>query len=204
MKEQETKKSAMKTVLSILPLLIFFLVYKFSPYPKDLDRFLVATAVFIAFSIVAMALSWLQFREIEVMSWVSLILILAFGGLTLYFQDESFLKIKPTILNGLFSVLLLGAWILKYPLFERIFSGSLPKIHPDGWLVLTRNWGLFFLFVALLNEFVWRNFSTDNWVTFKVWILLPLNFLFAMSQVKTIMHYNLEEYNGHDRDSGDD
>jgi len=114
--------------------------------------------------------------------------VLIFGGLTIYFQDAAFIKMKPTIVDLLFSGVLLGGLLFGQSLLKYVF-GDVYKLKPQGWLILTVRWGLFFLFLAVLNEIVWRNFSTDIWVAFKVWATMPITVIFTMFQLPILSKY---------------
>jgi len=123
-----------------------------------------------------------------------LVIISVFGGLTLYLQDETFIKVKVTIINGLFSATLLGGWLIKKPLLKYVL-GEAMKLEFAGWMLMSRNWGLFFLVIAIANEIVWRNFSTDTWVTYKTFGILPLTFIFMMTQLPIMQKHMIEDEN---------
>ena len=164
------------------PLLIFFAVNYFY-------GIFAATASLMATMPIAMAWSWKTRKHIPPMMWVSVILVLIFGGLTIYLQDERFIKIKPTIIFTMFGAVLFGGLLFKKPMIKYVFEAAFPPMDPRGWTVLTVAWGGFFLFKAGLNEFVWRNFSTDAWVTFKTFGFLGLTFLFVFLQLPIIAKY---------------
>jgi intracellular septation protein len=117
--------------------------------------------------------------------------VLVFGTLTLWLKDETFIKMKPTIVNTLFGSILLGGLYFGKSLLGYVFDSAF-KLDAQGWRKLTLRWGLFFLFLAVLNEIVWRNFSTDFWVAFKVWGTLPITLAFTMSQMPLIMRHGSE------------
>ncbi len=151
----------------------------------------VATGVLMAAVLVVLALSYHWERRIPLMPLVTAVVVLIFGGLTLVLRDEAFIKMKPTIVNGLFAFALFlglafGKALLK-PLFNPVF-----QLDDSGWKKLSLRWALFFVFLALVNEVVWRSFSTDFWVNFKVFGNLPLTLLFAVSQVPLIQRHSLE------------
>ena len=125
------------------------------------------------------------------------VVVLVFGGLTLYFHDDTFIKLKPTIVNALFAVVLLGGLLFKQSLLRYVF-GDVYKLKPEGWTILTLRWGLFFLFLAVLNEVVWRGAdawiadptaATNLWVTFKVWATMPITVVFTMLQLPLLTKY---------------
>jgi intracellular septation protein len=140
----------------------------------------------------ALAISWVLTRTLPVMPLVSGVVVLVFGALTLYLQDELFIKMKPTIVNTLFGVTLLGGLAFGKSLLGYVFDSAF-RLDAEGWRKLTLRWGVFFLFLAVVNEVVWRMFSTDFWVAFKVWGIMPITIAFTMSQMPLIMRHSLEE-----------
>jgi intracellular septation protein len=118
--------------------------------------------------------------------------VVVFGGLTLWLHDETFIKIKPTIIYCLFGGVLLGGLAVGRSLMGYVFDAVF-KLSDEGWRKLTLRWGLFFFGLAVLNEVVWRSVSTDTWVTFKVFAILPITFAFALLQVRLINRYSLED-----------
>ena len=119
-------------------------------------------------------------------------IILVFGGLTIYFDNESFFKMKPTIINILFAVILYLGIILKKPLLKYLLGSAL-KLQDKGWSILTKRWIYFFIVLALLNEIIWRTQSTDLWVNFKVFGILPITFIFTLTQFSIIRKYQIED-----------
>ena len=190
----------LKLALEIGPLLVFFFanargewVVSLWPPLGDLGGPLfVATALFMAAVAISLIVSWLLTRTIPIMPLVSGVVVFVFGALTLYLQDETFIKMKPTIVNTLFAVVLLGGLMFGKSLLGYVFDSAF-RLDADGWSKLTLRWGLFFIFLAVANEVVWRNFSTDFWVAFKVWGIMPITFLFTVSQMPMIMRHSLEE-----------
>jgi intracellular septation protein len=174
-----------KLAIDLGPLLIFF-------GTNAVYGIYAGTAAFMAATIVSLGVAWLRFHKLPVMPLVSAVVVLAFGGLTLYLQDETFIKLKPTIVYTMFALLLAAGLLLKKPLLELLF-GPVFSLTDEGWRKLTLRWALFFLAMAVLNEIVWRNFSTDFWVNFKVFGFLPLTFLFAMLQVPLMQRYTVAE-----------
>ena len=169
------------------PLLIFFTIY----FKNDNDLKL-AIPPFIIATIVALILLYFLEKKISIVALTSGVLITFFGGLTLYFDNKIFFYLKPTIINLLFAaVLLFGKYLTKKPLLQFFFQNSL-NLQDEGWKILSNRWIYFFIFVAILNEMVWRTQSEAFWVNFKVWGLLPISFLFAVSQVPLINKYKVE------------
>ena len=149
----------------------------------------VATAVFMVAILVALAASYALTRRLPVMALVSAVVVLVFGGLTLLLQDELFIKLKPTIIYLLFAGTLFGGLLFNKPLLAMVFD-QMFSLTAEGWRKLTVRWALFFLFLAVLNEIVWRTQSTDTWVAFKVFGVMPLTFVFAMLQFPLLKKYD--------------
>lgn len=175
----------LKLALDLGPLVLFFLVN------AKLGIFY-ATGVFMAAVLVALVVSYALIRRLPVMTIVSAVIVTVFGGLTIVLADETFIKLKPTIIYLLFAGLLFGGLVLRKPLLEIVFD-QMFHLTEEGWRKLTMRWAIFFLALAILNEIVWRNFSTDAWVSFKVFGALPLTFIFAMLQVPLLNKYATPE-----------
>ncbi|MGH6864909.1 MAG: septation protein A [Methyloceanibacter sp.] len=171
----------MKLAIELGPLLVFFGV-------NAAAGIFAGTAAFMAATVISLGFAWLRFHKVPAMPLVSAVIVLLFGGLTLYLQDETFIKLKPTIVYSMFAVLLAGGLLLRKPVLELLF-GSAFNLTDEGWRKLTFRWALFFVAMAALNELVWRNFSTDFWVSFKAFGFLPLTFAFAMLQVPLLQRY---------------
>ena len=152
----------------------------------------VATAVFIPAILAALAVSYAKTRHVPVMPVVTAVIVVVFGGLTLFLQNETFIKLKPTIVYLLFAGVLLGGLAFRKPLLGMVFD-TVFNLTDEGWRKLTLRWGVFFLFLAVLNEIVWRNFSTDTWVSFKVFGFLPITFIFAAAQFPLLQKYAVPE-----------
>jgi intracellular septation protein len=181
-----------KLVLELGPLALFFAAY------SRLGIF-AATAVLMACVVVTLGVSYAMLRRIPVMPLVTAVIVLIFGSLTLIFHDETLIKIKPTALYILFGAALFAGIWLKKPLLKILFDGAL-HVTEEGWRQLTWRWAFFFLFLAVLNEIIWRTQSTDLWVKFKTFGFLPLTLLFAVAQAPLIMRYEtkVEEEPGDD------
>ena len=119
-------------------------------------------------------------------------IVLLFGGLTIYFDNDVFFKMKPTIINVLFAVILYGGILINKPLLKYLLGAAL-KLEEAGWKILTQRWIGFFIALAVLNEIVWRTQSTDIWVNFKVFGILPITFIFTMTQFPLIKKYQIED-----------
>ena len=140
-----------------------------------------ATAAFMVATLIALAAGWMLERRLPVMPLVSGIFVLFFGGLTLVLADETFIKLKPTLVNTLFAAILFGGLATGRSLLKPLF-GAAVQLTERGWSQLTLRWAVFFVVLAILNEIVWRNFSTDFWVSFKLFGIMPLTFVFAAAQ----------------------
>jgi intracellular septation protein len=170
-----------RLAVEVGPLVIFFAV-------NSWQGIYAATGTFMVAVVVAVAVPYATVRHLPTLPLVSAALVLVFGGLTLYLQDEVFIKIKPTLINALFGVIVLGGLALGKN-FVRSVMGTMTDLTDEGWRLLARRWGWFFLALAVLNEIVWRSVSTDTWVSFKVFGLLPLTLVFAMAQVPLMQRH---------------
>ncbi len=190
----------LKLALELGPLLVFFfanarggwLVERFPALAAFGGPIFIATALFMIATAIALAVSWSLTRTLPMMPLVSGAVVFVFGGLTLWLQDDVFIKMKPTIVNTLFGAVLLGGLWFGKSLLGYVFDSAF-SLDAEGWRKLTLRWGLFFLFLAILNEIVWRSFSTDAWVAFKVWGIMPITILFTLSQMPLIMRHSLDE-----------
>jgi intracellular septation protein len=190
----------LKLILELGPLMIFFFANTRGERLAELFPTLaalggpifVATGLFMAATAVALAASWLLTRSLPIMPLVSGVVVLVFGTLTLWLQDDVFIKMKPTIVNALFGAVLLGGLAFGRSLLGYVFDSAF-KMDAEGWRKLTLRWGLFFLFLAVVNEVVWRTTTTDTWVAFKVWGIMPITLLFTLSQMPLIMRHSLDE-----------
>ena len=181
------KRPIIKFFADIGPLLLFFIIYF-----KNDNNLKLAIPPFIIATLVALALVYFFERKIPMVPLISGILISLFGGLTIYFDNKIFFYMKPTIINLLFaSFLFFGKYFTKKPLLKIFFQNAL-NLEQEGWRRLNYRWMCFFIFVAILNEIVWRTQSEPFWVNFKVWGLLPISFLFAASQIPLINKYKLK------------
>lgn len=170
-----------RLALDLGPLLIFFAAFKY------LGIF-GATAAFMAAIGVALAIGWMVEKKLSPMPLFTAVLVMIFGGLTLYLKNDIFIKMKPTVLYGFFAVMLLAGLRFNRLFIKYVFAQAF-ELDEAGWRILTVRWGLFFLSLAVLNETVWRATSTATWVAFKVWGIIPLIFLFALAQTPLVMKH---------------
>lgn len=180
-----------KLLLDFGPLAAFFLAFRFGPGGQD-ERILTATGALIACSLLALAVTYAVEKRIAMMPLVSGILVTVLGGMTLYLKDETFIKMKPTFVNLLFAAILLGGVLFKKPMLKYVLSDAI-HMREEGWFKFSWHWGAYFVFLAALNECIWRNFPTDFWVNFKVFGMLMLTILFTASQIPLIQKYWVEE-----------
>jgi intracellular septation protein len=174
----------LKLTLDIGPLVLFFLAN---------SRFgiFVATGAFMVAVVAALLVSYTTTRQWPIMPVVTAIVVVVFGGLTLALHDETFIKLKPTIIYVLFGGILLGGYILEKPFLAILFD-SMFHLTAEGWRKLTLRWALFFFALAVLNEAIWRTQSTDFWVNFKLFGFVPITFVFAALQYPLLMRYAAE------------
>ena len=175
----------LKLALDVGPLLLFFFV-------NTRWGIFTATAAFMVATLISIAVTYAMTRRIPMMPLVSAIVVMVFGGLTLYLQDETFIKLKPTIIYALFAALLLGGLLVGRSLLALVLD-SVFQLTDEGWKTLTLRWGLFFAVMAILNEIVWRSVSTDTWVAFKTFGFLPLTILFALAQTPLIVRHSVDK-----------
>ena len=190
----------LKLALEMGPIVLFVLAYsqgariaEFLGITGVLEKpIFLATAVIMVATAVSIGLSLMLIKSVPAMPIVTLVVVTIFGGLTLYFQDETFIKMKPTIINSLFGVVLLAGLAFRKNFLKTVMGMAFP-IDDHGWKKLATRWGIFFLFLAVVNEIVWRNFSEGFWVGFKFWGMTGLTFAFVASQMPMIMRHSTEE-----------
>jgi intracellular septation protein len=180
-----TPNPLLKLALEIGPLVAFFIT-------NARAGIFWATGVFMVAIFLSLTVTWMLERRLPTLPLVTGIFVLVFGGLTLILQDELFIKLKPTIVNTLFAVILLGG-LLWGKSFLKSLMGSMFSMTDQGWRILTIRWALFFIVLAVLNEIVWRNTTTDNWVSFKVFGIMPLTLIFSIMQLPTMNRHRLAE-----------
>ncbi|NVD40836.1 septation protein A [Ensifer sp. HO-A22] len=199
-KPQKEVSPLLKLVLELGPLMVFFfansrgewLAGHFPTLSELGGPIFIATGLFMAATAIALVVSWMLTRTLPMMPLISGIVVLVFGALTLWLQNDTFIKMKPTIVNTLFGTILLGGLLFGKSLLGYVFHSAF-KLDEDGWRKLTLRWGLFFLVLAVLNEVIWRSFSTDFWVAFKVWGTMPITILFTLAQMPLIMKHSLDQ-----------
>jgi intracellular septation protein len=174
----------LKMALDLGPLILFF-------FANSHYGIFVATATFMVAVLAALAVSYALTRQLPIMPVVTAIIVVVFGGLTLVLHDATFIKVKPTIIYALFGAVLIGGLVFNKPLLGVVFD-SLFHLTAEGWRKLTLRWAIFFFALAILNEIVWRNTSTDVWVDFKVFGVVPLTFAFGALQMPLLRKYAAE------------
>ncbi len=178
----------LKLALEMGPLVLFFLANaKFGVF--------VATGVLMVSVVAALGASWLLTRHVPIMPLVTAIAVLFFGALTFIFQDELFIKMKPTIVNSIFGAALLIGLAMGKPLLPIVLD-SMMRLTDVGWRILTLRWGVFFFLLAGLNEIVWRTQTTDFWVSFKVFGTMPITIVFALAQIPLLTKYEIKDEDG--------
>lgn len=196
----KAKHSSLNFILDFGPLLIFFLVFKFT---SDGDGALAATTgaikatgAFMVAIIAALIVSKWKLGKISPMMWLSAVLVIGFGALTVYFHDEKFIVMKPTIIYAAFATLLLGGWLTGRALLKVLLQSALEGITDRGWLILSRNWGFFFAALGIANHIMYMmiengSLSFDTWLTAKVWGFTIVSFIFTLSQLPVMMKHGL-------------
>jgi len=190
MSSKTEPQGASKLLIDLGPLLVFFLANFFAPVPA-LAKIFVATGAFMVAMVVAMIFSALRYRRISPLLWFSGVMVVVMGGLTIWLHDRTFIQMKPTIYYTLVAGLLGFGLATGRPLLQQVLASTYPGLSEEGWKKLTRNWAIFFAFMAVLNETVWRNTSWDFWIGFKLWGALPLTFLFAAVNIPMLLRHGL-------------
>ena len=174
-----------KLALELGPLVLFF-------FTNAKAGIFTATAVFMGAVIISLGLSRILLKQWPIMPLISAVVVLIFGGLTLYWENDLFIKLKPTIVNTLFGLVLLGGLAFGKPLLSLVM-GSVFSLTDEGWKKLTFRWALFFFVLAALNEIVWRTQTSDVWVNFKVFGIMPITIIFALAQTPLLKKYEKTE-----------
>jgi intracellular septation protein len=210
-------KPGIRVAVDYGPLLAFFLVNflapadpmvrlvrRFSDVLAGMDtagalviaRVICATTAFVIATVIAIIVSRVKLGRVSPMLWISGVLVVVFGGLTIYFHDPRFIQMKPTIVYATFAAVLFFGFFTGRPLLEGLLGTAYPGLSATGWRKLTRNWAIFFVGMALLNEVVWRNAGWDFWVGFKLWGAIPLTLGFAMANIPMLMRHGLQAGDG--------
>jgi intracellular septation protein len=185
-----------KLAIELGPLLVFF-------GANAAAGIYVGTGAFMVATLAALAVAMLRYHKVPVMPLISGVVVLVFGGLTLYLRDDTFIKLKPTIVYLTFAGLLTAGLLFRKPLLE-LLLGPVFRLSEEGWRKLTWRWTFFFLAMAIVNELVWRHVSTNAWVSFKAFGFLPLTFLFALAQVPLMQRYGEPTEEGRAAERGEE
>jgi intracellular septation protein len=183
---QTAPAAGSRLLIDLGPLLVFFAV---NFVRGDVIE---ATIAFMIAISIALLVSWLRYRHISPMLLFSGVMVLVLGGITVWLHDETFIKIKPTIYYAIVAALLLFGLKTGRNLLKTVLGTAYPGLSDEGWRMLTRNWALFFIAMAAINELVWRTTSTDFWIGFKLWGALPATFVFALANVPMLMRHGMQ------------
>lgn len=183
--------AGLRMALDYGPLIVFFAVNSLAP-GLQLQRIMAATLAFMVAMAVAIAVSWWKTRHVSPMLWITGVLVLVFGGLTLYYHDQTFIQIKPTIVYAMFAVILGYGLITNKPLLQTMLESAYPGLSAKGWRLLTINWTVFFVAMAVLNEAMRHALDWDRWVTFKTWVVIPLTLVFAIANIPMLLRHGLQ------------
>lgn len=209
MNDSENKKAAsswLNVAVDYGPLLVFLGTYRaMSPEEPNAAGELVAimygTGAFMAASVAALLVSKWRLGKVSPMLWFSTALIMGFGALTIFFGDPTFVQLKPTIIYAVFGVVLLGGFFMGRALLRILLEAAFEGLSDQGWLKLSRNWGVFFLALALLNEGLRAQLTFEGWLWAKLWVFLPVTFLFTFTQIPMLLKHGLDV--GQDKDGAD-
>jgi intracellular septation protein len=175
-----------KLLLDLGPLLAFFIAYWLTG-----KNIIVATGLFMAATAAAMVFSRISTGRVSPMLWFSGVMVIGFGGLTIWLHDDTFIKIKPTIYYVMVAAILVFGLVTKRPTLKLVLGSAYPGLSERGWTLLSRNWAMFFVVMAVANEVVWRTSSTDFWLGYKLWGALPATLLFAAANIPMLMNHGL-------------
>jgi intracellular septation protein len=176
----------MKQLFEFFPLIVFFVVY----YKSDKDLYLSITAVIIA-TLISLVALYIKERKISTMMLVSTVILVIFGGLSIFLKNDIFFKMKPTIINALFAIILIGSTFFNKPVLKMLLNSSM-KLTDQGWSLMNKLWSGFFIFLALLNEIVWRTQTTDVWVNFKVFGIMGITIVFTIVQIPLLKRHFID------------
>lgn len=194
--KKKLKSGWINVLVDYGPLLVFFLAYRFyKPDGEDMAGEILAvirsTGAFIVAALAALAISKWRLGRVSPMLWLSTALIVGFGALTIYTGDERIIQRKPTAIYVLFAVALLWGWLKGKGLLKILLEAAFEGLSDQGWLILSRNWGFFFVFLAVLNEVFVQTVSFESWLAAKLWVFLPLSFLFTFTQLPMLLRNGL-------------
>lgn len=175
-----------RLLVDVGPIAVFMVAYNVANRMQPDQALFIATGVFMASTAAALAYAWLVERRLPAMLMVSGVLVLVFGGLTLWLHDGLFIKIKPTIVNLFYAAVIFGGLLVRVNVWKLLF-GSIWTLSDGAWTTLAVRWGLFFIFLAALNEYVWRSYSEVFWANFKFWGVLPLTVVFSLLQIPLVV-----------------
>jgi intracellular septation protein len=191
MAEKQAASPMVRLLIDYGPLAVFFGVNALAHGPV-LARIFAATTAFMVAMAAAIALSWWKTRHVSPMLWITAAFVLVFGSLTLYFHDQTFIQIKPTIIYAMFAIVLGYGLIAGKPLLQMVLEQAYPGLSAKGWRLLTINWAVFFAVAAVANEAV-RHFVTwDQWVVFKTWVMIPATLVFAGLNIPMLLRHGLQ------------
>ncbi|KZY56430.1 septation protein A [Erythrobacter sp. HI0063] len=198
MSEPQTKPKSgwLNTLVDYGPLLVFLGVYKFYQPPEtstfgEIAAVIYGTIAFMIAAVVALAFSKWKFGKISPMLMLSTALIVGFGALTIWLRDERFIQFKPTAIYLLFGIVLIGGWLRGKAMLQVLLEAAFEGVDREGWLKLSRNWGIYFFAMAALNEVLVRTMSFESWLWAKLWVFLPLSFVFTLSQIPMLLRHGL-------------
>ena len=193
----KAKSGWLNTLVDYGPLLVFLGVYKFYQPPEDstfgeIAAVIYGTIAFMVAAVIALLFSKWKFGKVSPMLILSTTLIVGFGALTIWLRDERFIQFKPTAIYLLFGVVLVGGWLRSKALLKILLEAAFEGVSDEGWLKLSRNWGLFFLALAVLNEILRAQMTFESWLWAKFWVFMPLSFLFTFSQIPMLLKHGLD------------
>jgi intracellular septation protein len=190
MRAKAEPHGAGKLLIDLGPLLVFFLANFLAPVPAVMKIF-VATGAFMVAIVAAMIFSAIRYGRISPLLWFSGVMVLVLGGLTIVLHKAWIIKMKPTFYYTLVAGILGFGLATGRPLLQQVLGSTYPGLDEVGWRKLTRNWAIFFVFLAIINEIVWRNSSTDFWLAFKLWFVAPATVLFAAANIPMLLKHGL-------------
>ena len=194
--QAKPKSGWLNTLVDYGPLLVFLGVYKFYQPPEtstfgEIAAVIYGTIAFMIAAVVALAFSKWKFGKISPMLMLSTALIVGFGALTIWLRDERFIQFKPTAIYLLFGIVLVGGWLRGKAMLQVLLEAAFEGVDKEGWLKLSRNWGFYFFAMAALNEVLVRTMSFESWLWAKLWVVLPLSFVFTLSQIPMLLRHGL-------------